>query len=136
MSRTPVPEARSRNMAAIRSQDTKIEMHVRRALHGAGFRFRLHRRDLPGKPDIILSRFRTVVFVHGCFWHGHICKEARRPKSNLGYWLPKIERNMARDIVVKAKARRLGWRVFVCRECTIEGDTRRLLAKLTTLRAA
>ena len=134
MTRTPVPEARSRNMAAIRSRDTKIEVRMRRALHAAGYRFRLHRRDLPGRPDIILPRYRTVVFVHGCFWHGHVCKEARRPKSNLSYWLPKIERNMARDTKVLAKTRRLGWRAFVARECTIERDTSRLLTKLCALR--
>ena len=76
------PETRSRNMSAIRSKDTGIEMFVRRALYAAGFRFRLHRKDLPGKPDIVLPRYRMVIFVNGCFWHGHDCIEGHRPKSN------------------------------------------------------
>jgi DNA mismatch endonuclease (patch repair protein) len=127
-------DARSRNMAAIKSRDTKIERIVRKALHAAGFRFRLHRRDLPGKPDIVLLRYGTVVFVQGCFWHGHICKEARRPKSNLRYWTPKIEGNMARDLRVQAETKALGWHVFVVRECTVQRDTRKLIRRLSASR--
>jgi DNA mismatch endonuclease (patch repair protein) len=129
-----VPESRSRNMAAIRSRDTKIELTVRKALHVAGFRFRLHRKDLPGKPDVILPGLRTAVFVHGCFWHGHVCKEARRPKSNLRYWNPKIEGNMARDRRVQAEIKARGWVAFVVRECTVERDTKRLLGVLAARR--
>jgi len=129
-------EARSRNMAAIKNRDTKIELIVRKALHAAGFRFRLHRKDLPGKPDVILPRLRTVVFVHGCFWHGHICKEARRPKSNLAYWTPKIEGNMARDARVQSEIEASGWKVFTVRECTIHEYTRKLVQILRKRRAA
>ena len=81
-------------MAAIRSEDTEIEMRVRRALHAAGFRFRLHRKDLPGKPDIVLPRYRVAIFVDGCFWHGHECIEGHEPKSNTDYWVPKIVRRI------------------------------------------
>ena len=129
-------EARSRNMAAIRNRDTKIELFVRSSLHAAGFRFRLHNKELPGKPDVTLSRLRAVVFVHGCFWHGHICKEARRPKSNLAYWTPKIEGNMARDSRVRSEIETQGWRVYVVRECTLQQDTRRVIRRLQRLRAA
>ena len=96
------PETRSRNVSAIRSKDTGIEMFVRRALYAAGFRFRLHRKDLPGKPDIVLPRYRMVIFVNGCFWHGHDCIEGHRPKSNTGYWGPKIARNVERDHASRA----------------------------------
>lgn len=132
----PPDEARSRNMAAIRSKDTKIEIIVRKALHSAGFRFRLHRADLPGRPDVILPGLKSVVFVHGCFWHGHVCKEARRPKSNLSYWNPKIEGNMARDSRVQTETAALGWKVFVVRECTVQQDTRKLIQNLERLRPA
>lgn len=117
-------------MAAIRSGDTKIELLVRKALHSSGFRFRLHNKHLPGRPDVVLARFKTVVFVHGCFWHGHICKEARRPKSNLRYWTPKIEGNMARDARVQAETKAMGWKLVVIRECTVQNDTRKLVRTL------
>lgn len=128
-------EARSRNMAAIRNRDTKIEFIVRRALHAAGFRFRLHRKDLPGKPDVVLPGLRAAVFVHGCFWHGHVCREARRPKSNLAYWTPKIEGNMARDARVRSDIEDRGWKVFIVRECTVREDTRRLIQILRRRKA-
>lgn len=131
MTRMHAPDkVRSRNMAAIKNRDTKIELIVRRALHAAGFRFRLHRKDLPGKPDVVLPKLQTAVFVHGCFWHGHICKEARRPKSNLAYWTPKIEGNMVRDARVLSAIEAMGWNVFVLRECTIHEDTRELIDRL------
>src|SRR3546814_14019391 len=84
-------------MSRIRSSNTSPELALRRALHALGFRFRLHRKDLPGKPDIVLPRYRTVVFVHGCFWHRHAgCKVATTPKSNTGFWIEKFDRNVAR----------------------------------------
>src|SRR5258706_4794127 len=89
---------RSVQMALIRSRDTKPEMLVRRIVHGMGYRYRLHRRDLPGKPDLVLSGRRKVIFVHGCFWHRHGCVLSRLPKSNLSYWTPKLERNRVRDL--------------------------------------
>ena len=122
--------ARSRNMAAIRSKDTKPEMAVRSAIHRAGFRFRLHGADLPGRPDLVFPRHALVVFVHGCFWHGHVCKEAKRPQSNLSYWTPKIEGNLARDRRNAAKLRRAGWRVVVIRECRLSAGLRRLNREL------
>lgn len=127
---TATDEARSRNMSAIRSRDTKIEFAVRKALHAAGFRFRLHRKDLPGRPDVVLPGRRTVIMVHGCFWHGHICKEAKRPKSNLTYWAPKIEGNMRRDTRVRRQIRSKGWSVLVVRECTVQRDTERVIQAL------
>jgi DNA mismatch endonuclease (patch repair protein) len=81
---------RSANMSRIRSKDTKPEMLVRRALHRLGFRFRLHVRDLPGRPDVVLAKYRTVIQVKGCFWHGHTCPDGRLPKSNLDFWIPKL----------------------------------------------
>jgi len=126
----PPTEQRSRNMAAIRSTDTKPELFVRRAAHAAGFRYRLHRRDLPGRPDLVFSRYRLVAFVHGCFWHGHVCKEAKPPRTNLTYWQPKIAGNVARDRRSVAKLRRAGWRVVVIRECELSAGTRRLINRL------
>jgi len=114
--------ARSANMAKIRSKDTKPEMLVRRALHRLGFRFRLHVKDLPGNPDLVLPKHRTIIEVKGCFWHGHNCTDGRTPKSNKAYWLPKLARNKARDRSNARKLRRLGWSVhglWECRICTL-----------------
>lgn len=129
---------RSRNMSAIRSKDTAVELQVRRSLHAAGFRFRLHRKDLPGKPDIVLPRYRTVVFVDGCFWHGHDCREGHTPRSNLAYWGPKIARNVERDASSRAALNILGWRVIIVHECAVTQDTAALLVQLdqTTSRAS
>lgn len=121
-------------MAAIRSRDTKPEMSVRRAVHAAGFRFGLHRKDLPGRPDLVFPRYGVVAFVHGCFWHGHICREAKRPISNRSYWTPKIEGNMARDRRAVARLRRAGWTVVVIRECRLRAGTDALIRRLTLLR--
>jgi DNA mismatch endonuclease (patch repair protein) len=93
-------------------------MMVRRLAHGLGLRFRLHRRDLPGTPDIVFPRRRTVVLVHGCFWHQHEgCRLARQPKSRLDYWLPKLARNKARDRTAQEDLQALGWQVLVIWEC-------------------
>lgn len=112
---------RSALMAKIRGKDTRPEMAVRSLLHGAGFRFRLHAKDLPGRPDLVLPKHRTVVFVHGCFWHRHArCRDGRSmPGSNQSYWVPKFERNLARDRRVKQALRRRGWRVITVWECQI-----------------
>jgi DNA mismatch endonuclease (patch repair protein) len=111
------PARRSEIMGLIRSEDTQPEIIVRRLLHRLGFRFRLHRKDLPGKPDIVMARHRTVINVHGCFWHGHTCKEGRRPKSNLSYWNRKLDRNQQRDLRVQEELEALGWRTLVVWEC-------------------
>ncbi|WP_281174969.1 very short patch repair endonuclease [Sphingomonas changbaiensis] len=117
------PDQRRRLMARFRGKDTKPEILVRRALHAAGRRFRLHRGDLPGKPDIALPRDRTVVFVHGCFWHGHRdCSIARLPKTQPLFWAQKFEQNQARDERVRAALTALGWRVIVIWECEAKSD--------------
>lgn len=120
-----VDPARSAQMARVRGKDTKPEMKVRRALHGAGLRFRLQARDLPGRPDIIFRTRKLAIFVHGCFWHRHTdpgCKLARTPKSRLDFWLPKFQRNQSRDAEVKAKLAEMGWRVIEVWECQIDAN--------------
>ena len=117
-------------MAAIRNKDTKPEMFVRRRVHAAGFRFRLHRRDLPGRPDLVFPRYQLAVFVHGCFWHGHECNRAQRPRKNIAYWGPKIEGNILRDRRNVYLLKRAQWDVFTVRECTLEQDTERLVRRL------
>ena len=109
---------RSWNMSRIRGKDTKPEMRVRSLLHRMGFRFRLHRKDLPGKPDIVLPAYETVVFVHGCFWHRHPgCRFAYTPKSRVDFWQTKFRRNVERHQEVTAELEELGWRVVVIWEC-------------------
>jgi len=111
-------EARRRMMAGFRSKNTKPEMLVRRALHRLGYRFRLHRRDLPGKPDIVLPRHRLAILVHGCFWHQHEgCRDARMPRTRQEYWSAKFCRNFERDVATVAALTALGWRVEVIWEC-------------------
>ncbi|MBO3776653.1 very short patch repair endonuclease [Pseudomonas aeruginosa] len=110
--------SRSDIMRAVKRAHTRPELVVRRALHALGLRFRLHRRDLPGSPDIVLPRFRTVVFVHGCFWHRHPgCRYASMPKSRQEYWLPKFKANVGRDAKKEAQLCELGWHVLVIWEC-------------------
>ena len=112
---------RSRMMAGIRGRNTRPELAVRSYLHRAGLRFRVHVGSLPGHPDIVLPRFRTVVFVHGCFWHRHPgCRFAYRPKSNTEFWESKLEGNAARDQIVVQSLRDLGWMVHVVWECQVE----------------
>ena len=116
---------RSALMARIRSVDTRPEIAVRRLLHAMGYRFRLHRRDLPGKPDIVLPRHRLAIFVHGCFWHQHAgCRLASRPKTRQDYWTPKLAGNVARDEAAQAALRKLGWRVEVIWECDARDPVR------------
>jgi len=113
-------------MRAIRSKNTKPELLVRRALHAAGYRFRLHVANLPGKPDIVLPKYRTVIFVHGCFWHGHNCKYFRLPQTRPEFWKTKIEANQARDTNNIAKLNQLGWQVILIWECAIRADSQGL----------
>lgn len=114
-------EQRSRCMAAIKGKDTKPEMIVRKYLFSRGLRFRVQVRKLPGNPDIVLPKYKTVIFVNGCFWHGHEgCKYFRLPKSNVGFWKEKIERNVARDFRNEAELKALGWRVIRVWECEIK----------------
>ncbi len=117
------PERRSANMSAIRSRDTKPEMIVRRLVHSMGYRYRLHRMDLPGKPDLVFAGRRKVVFVHGCFWHQHPdqeCRDARYPRSNQAYWQPKLDGNVRRDAANRQKLKDSGWDSLVVWECEIK----------------
>lgn len=113
-------EERSRNMSAIRSGDTKPEMLVRRYLHARGFRYGLHNRKLPGSPDIVLRKYKTVIFINGCFWHGHEgCKYYRLPKSNIEFWQAKITRNKERDAFDVSVLEAKGWKVLTVWECEL-----------------
>lgn len=123
---------RSWNMSRIRGKDTSPEKLVRSALHQMGFRFSLHRADLPGKPDIVLPKYQTVVFVHGCFWHQHKgCKRCSIPKSNAEYWRSKLQRNVKRFIDVSKQLSAKGWRIIVVWECKTKnpGKLKKNLAK-------
>src|SRR5437868_5010041 len=112
---------RSWNMSRIRSQNTNPEVRVRQMLYALGFRFRLHRKDLPGKPDIVLPKYRIVIFVHGCFWHQHSgCIDCSNPKTNTNYWRPKLLANLKRDRKHRRRLRGLGWNSIVIWECQTE----------------
>src|ERR1700720_1319122 len=104
---------RSAMMAAVRSKDTKPELIVRRLVHAMGYRYRLHQHDLPGKPDLVLSRRRRIIFVHGCFWHQHRCIFSHVPESNPAYWRPKLKRDRPRDLEHLKKLRAQGWKCLV-----------------------
>jgi DNA mismatch endonuclease (patch repair protein) len=113
-------EQRSRTMRAVKGRDTTPELAVRSLLHRAGYRFRLHRRDLPGNPDIVFPGRRKVIFIHGCFWHGHDCNRgARQPKTNVDYWRRKIARNRARDHMNQLSLTKSGWSALTVWECEI-----------------
>jgi len=121
-------------MSAVRNRDTGPERVVRATLFSHGYRYRLHRKDLPGSPDIVLPLYRTVVFVHGCFWHGHGCSRGRRPASNIDFWNTKLDRNLARDRRDCLALEAAGWRVVIIWECEIADGTKRLLAELDSAR--
>jgi DNA mismatch endonuclease (patch repair protein) len=128
-------ERRSKNIAAIRSKDMKPELVVRSLVHRMGYRFRLHRRDLVGSPDLVLPRHRMVIFVHGCFWHQHprrACVDNHLPRSNTGYWVEKLARNVERDARNRRKLRRAGWKVVTIWECELR-DAERVSLKLDRL---
>ncbi len=114
---------RSEIMRRIRSKNTVPEIKIRSELHRLGYRYRLHYRRLPGKPDIVLPRYRTVIEIRGCFWHAHDCGKGHIPKSNQNYWKPKLERNKCRDRINDLALRRLGWRVIVVWECRCKTPT-------------
>lgn len=117
-------DVRSRMMSGIRSRNTKPELFLRRGLHKAGFRFRLHARELPGKPDIVFPRYKAVLFAHGCFWHGHDCHLFKLPSTRHEFWQAKIERNQSVDQRVTNTLEGLGWRVGIVWECALKGRTR------------
>ncbi|QKK17408.1 very short patch repair endonuclease [Rhizobium indicum] len=119
------PSERSKRMSSIRSKDTKPEISLRKAVHQLGLRYRLGGAGLPGKPDLVFSRHKSVVFVHGCFWHRHLeCNVASNPKSNPDFWNAKFERNVNRDRRVTSELEALGWRVIVVWECQVSARSR------------
>lgn len=111
-------------MSGIRGKDTTPELAIRKALHASGFRFRLHPKTVPGKPDLVLPKYRAAVFVHGCFWHGHDCPFFKVPDTRRDFWLAKIERNRARDHEVREQLAQAGWRRLVIWECALRGRNR------------
>lgn len=118
-------------MAAVKGQNTIPEKAVRSALFREGFRYRIHKKELPGNPDIVLPRYRTVVFVHGCFWHGHDCRKGRqRPKTRTEFWNTKLDKNIARDKANRAALEARGWKVFTVWTCSIEPHTEHVLEYL------
>ncbi len=130
-------EQRSKIMSRIRNRDTKPELVTRSILHGLGFRYSLHRRDLPGIPDLYLKKYNAIIFVHGCFWHQHPgCKHSRIPKSNLEFWIPKLKRNRKRDLLVFRQIKNMGLNCVVIWECSISLKNRtiknlcRIMARL------
>ena len=127
------PDRRSENMRRIRSSGTAPEMAVRKAAHAMGYRYRLHLKGLPGKPDLVFRSRRKVVFVHGCFWHQHAepgCRVVREPKSNQGYWSAKLERNRERDVEHERQLIEGGWQVLTIWECEVEADLDRVTRRL------
>ncbi len=127
-------EVRSRMMARVKGRDTKPERIVRSELFRAGFRFRLHRRELPGCPDIVLRRYRTTILVHGCFWHGHDCRRGNLPTSNAAFWQKKIEQNIVRDRENEEKLRASGWLVITIWECALSEGMESALEQLAHIR--
>lgn len=128
-------QTRSAIMRRVKSTGTEPELRVRRALHAAGFRYRLHRRDLPGRPDLVFPRYKLLVFVHGCFWHWHGCKRSRMPISNREYWEAKIARNVARDERTRSDLDALGWEQIVIWECQLPAGIDAATARLQALAA-
>ncbi|EAB2330837.1 DNA mismatch endonuclease Vsr [Salmonella enterica subsp. enterica serovar Cerro] len=132
---TLTPEERSGRMSRVRARDTKPEMKLRRLIHGMGFRYRLHRRDLPGKPDLVFPGRRSIIFMHGCFWHRHEgCGLARLPKSKRAFWSAKLEANKERDQKNISTLEAAGWRVLVIWECQLrdEGGVREVVKEFLT----
>lgn len=121
---TLTPDQRRFAMSRVRSQDAAPELALRRSLHAAGFRFRLHRKGLPGRPDLVFPRYRAVIFVHGCFWHGHDCPRGRPPATRAEFWGEKIARNRARDTATEQALHDTGWRVLTVWECGVFGPAR------------
>jgi DNA mismatch endonuclease, patch repair protein len=133
------PEQRNRNMSAIRAKDTKPELLVRKLVFSMGYRYRLHVKGLPGRPDLVFPRLHKIIDVRGCFWHRHTCKDgSRTPGSNSAYWIPKIERNVARDEQNSEKLADLGWQVLVVWECETKSkdDLRQILGRFLGCREA
>lgn len=127
------PAVRSRMMAGIRSKDTKPELTIRRGLHRLGYRYRLHVKDLPGRPDIVLRKHKAVIFVNGCFWHQHDCHLFKWPKSRVEFWHLKISRNKSNDALAHQALRSLGWRQLIIWECALKGRTKLNLSSIIAI---
>lgn len=116
-----ITPARRHNMSRIRSKNTRPELQVRQFLHAHGYRFRIHDKRLPGSPDIVLPKYQTLIFVHGCFWHGHQpCKYFKMPTTRTEFWKAKIDRNQQRDAEVQKQLQRMGWRILLLWECDLK----------------
>lgn len=124
---------RSRMMAGIQGKNTSPELLIRKALHARGFRFRIHAKHLPGKPDLVLPKYNAAIFVHGCFWHGHDCRFFKVPQTRPEFWLEKIGKNQARDLVQTADLHASGWRVLIVWECAVRSMRRQKSALLVDL---
>ncbi|WP_307343902.1 very short patch repair endonuclease [Caldalkalibacillus uzonensis] len=125
-------EKRSEIMSNIKNQNTKPELLIRSLLHKMGYRFRLHRKDLPGRPDLVLPKYKTVIFIHGCFWHQHPnCKKATIPKRNREFWLKKLTRNMERDQQVIEELESMGWNIIIIWECQVKKNIKEVMDKIT-----
>jgi DNA mismatch endonuclease (patch repair protein) len=124
------PEQRSLNMARVKSRNTALEIQIRSLVHKLGYRFRLHRKDLPGTPDLIFPKRRSAVFINGCFWHGHNCSKAKLPASNRIFWEAKIKKNVERDTRVVVQLAEKGWRVLTIWQCQTK-DMNALQERLT-----
>ena len=123
MADTLTPERRSDNMSRVKGRNTKPELLIRSLAHRLGYRFRLHRTDLPGKPDLVFPGRRAVIFVHGCFWHGHTCKRGSlKPKTNAAFWVAKLGRNIERDSAQIRQLKGMGWRALIIWECEIKNE--------------
>ena len=120
-------EKRSSIMSSVKSKNTRPEVMVRSMLHKRGLRFRLHSKDLPGSPDIVLPKYKTVIFVNGCFWHGHDCPKSRRPASNQSFWDEKLNKNIERDKANYALLKELGWDVKIIWECSVQNTTTEII---------
>jgi DNA mismatch endonuclease (patch repair protein) len=123
-------KTRSRMMAGIRGKNTRPELAIRSALFRAGFRYRLHATHLRGKPDLVFPKYQSVVFVHGCFWHGHKCALFKWPSSNKEFWREKIEKNRANDVIAKYELGKAGWRIGVVWECAFRGRRQRDIPRI------
>lgn len=127
------PEQRQLNMSRIRGKDTKPEMLIRRGLHAQGLRYRLHDRSLPGRPDLVLPKYHTAVFIHGCFWHAHGCVLSKLPATRKDFWQAKLAANSLRDRRAIEELQADGWRVLVIWECALRGPTRLGLAEVVDI---
>lgn len=129
MADTRTPDQRRRIMRAVKTENTGPEREVRRLLHRLRYRYRLHPKSLPGRPDVVFPSRKIAIFVHGCFWHGHSCRKGKPPKSRLEYWGPKLKANQQRDATKAAELRALGWRTLTIWQCELK-DSRKLTPKL------